>query len=253
MTDLFDAPTPGNYDASKNYLEELVGDGKKFKTVDDLARGKAESDAFINRLLEEQKQLRDDFNQVRAQLNQRTKLDEFLDKVNKPDSDTSGSDNNQNSNSGGANQAAFDPSKIDEIVDKRLSDKERERQAQSNANFVKEELQKAYGADYVTKLAEVAEDLGLSRERVNQLAATEPKALLRLVGVGQAQNTPQARPDVFSPPKSSGTFVPRVQNTEKNYAFYEDMRKKDPTRYWSPDVQVEIHKRAMELGEAFYS
>ena len=41
-TDLFDgAKDLGTFDPDKNYLEELVGEGKKFRSVDELAKGKA--------------------------------------------------------------------------------------------------------------------------------------------------------------------------------------------------------------------
>ena len=35
-------------DPNKNYLTELVGDGKKFKTQEELARGKYESDLYLS-------------------------------------------------------------------------------------------------------------------------------------------------------------------------------------------------------------
>jgi len=45
---------------SKTSLEELVGEGKKFKTVEDLAKGKLEADSFIAQLEGELKGVKGD-------------------------------------------------------------------------------------------------------------------------------------------------------------------------------------------------
>src|SRR4029450_8159059 len=74
MTDLFSDESDINVDPNKNYLEELVGEGKKFKTPEDLARGKAESDSFIERL---QKELHG----LRNELKSRLQLEEVVDRI----------------------------------------------------------------------------------------------------------------------------------------------------------------------------
>ena len=53
--DAFSTNTPTG-DTNPSPLAELVGDGKKFQTVEDLAKGKQESDAFIVKLQDENAQ-----------------------------------------------------------------------------------------------------------------------------------------------------------------------------------------------------
>src|SRR5688500_15910791 len=59
------------FDQDKDYFSELVGEDKKFKTPADLARAKAESDAFIERLKQENSGLRNE-------LKTRTTMEDFM-------------------------------------------------------------------------------------------------------------------------------------------------------------------------------
>jgi len=70
-------------DPSKNYLAELVGEGKKFKTQEDLARGKAESDAYIKILEKRSDELRNDYLKLRDDYSSRAKLEEVVDQLTK--------------------------------------------------------------------------------------------------------------------------------------------------------------------------
>ena len=65
--------------------EDLVGEGKKFKTIDDLAKGKAQADTHITNLEKELAELRQD-------LSARLTVEDFVSRVGKPRSE---SENNQ--------------------------------------------------------------------------------------------------------------------------------------------------------------
>lgn len=255
MTDLFQAPTTATeYNPDKDYFSELVGEGKKFKTPEDLAKGKAQSDAFIEQLKQEQAGLRADLENAITELKSRKSVEELMDRIQSSTTGTSTNSNgNTNTSDGDNNPPAFDPSKLDEIVEARLNKRETERAHQNNLLQVKTALQNQYGENYVTKLTETAEDLGLTKEALNAMAATQPKAFLKLMGVGNEQKAPAPRQgDLFAPPVSSQNFVPTANN-EKNFSHYEQLRKSDPTKYWSPQVQNEMFQAASRLGDRFYT
>src|SRR5258708_30783932 len=69
-------------DPSKNYLTELVGDGKKFKTHEELAYGKAQSDSYIKILERQMDQLKTDYNEARAEAASRARLEDLVNKIN---------------------------------------------------------------------------------------------------------------------------------------------------------------------------
>ena len=65
-------------DPNKDYLAELVGEGKKFKTDKDLARGKYEADLYVKTLERQLDELRNDHLKLREDYTARAKLEELL-------------------------------------------------------------------------------------------------------------------------------------------------------------------------------
>lgn len=226
--------------ATRNYLEELVGENKKFKTNDDLARGKAESDAFILKLQGELDGLRKD-------LTASTKLEQLLEKLqntppggNTPSGESEGNDS----------APKLDDHAIEQLVEKKLQDYERTNRTQTNVNAVKEQLLEVLGKDnFGTKLKDRILALGLTEKQYLDLASTSPQAAIKLIA-GERQQT-----QTYSIPSSSVSterFVPS-NGADRNFAFYEKLRKDNKSDYWSPKVQSQMHKDAQRLGEKFYA
>lgn len=252
MTDLFQ-PTPQDdiqdLDPNKNYYDDLVGEGKPFSTNEALARSKVESNLFIERLKTEQAGLR-------QELNSRVKMEEFLErlsdierhKLNSIQQTKSPTSNEQDGP--GAKQAdALTPEDITQLLDNKLSERERLNKATQNVELVKQKLQESLGPNYATKLEQMTNTLGLSKEFLNNVASTSPSAFLKLVGLDSQKQT-----DLFtSPPKNQLSTGFKPTTGEKNWDYFEDIRKKDPKKYWTPSVQNEMHLQAHKLGEAFKS
>lgn len=238
-------------DPNKDYLSEYVGEGKKFKTPADLAKAKAHSDAFIERLQREQAALRNE-------LNTRVKIEELMDRMS-TGKDTNGntSQGTQTSGEGGHEGTApknLSPEDIEKVVEQRLAKREQEARVTSNVQAVKDRLKAEYGDNFANELADRTAQLGLTREFVADIAKREPRALFALLGL-DAQPKANQQNDIFStPPRGSfNTAGFGIKDTEKKFADFEKIRKEDPTRYWSTQVQNELHKQAAKLGERFYS
>jgi hypothetical protein len=241
MTTLFEAPTAETVDPEKDYFSELVGEGKKFRDEKTLARSKVESDLFIKRLQEEMSGLR-------QELNTRMTLEQYMEKIK----DSPPPNPNQNTNSGNEGDAPLSLEKIEQIVEKKAQELAGRRIQEQNVLQVQEALKAHYGNDYVPKLEEATQSLGLSKEFMSNLAKEQPKAFLKLLGVGDKPNNPmKSDSGIFTPPQSNQTFRP--SGNTKNYAYYQNIKKTDPKTYWSASVQNEMHKSAMELQESFYS
>ena len=236
-------------DPNKNWLEEYVGEGKKFKDVADLAKGKANSDAFITRLQQETEGLR-------KELNTRIKLEEFMDRMNSQNSSganqatqTAGQGNQTD---GTASSATSTPD-IERLIEERLAQKAAELIEKQNLEASRNKLQEVFGKDYQADLERRTNELGLSKEFVGNLAKTQPKALFALLGLDVQQQS-RRNDDIFAPKSSMNTSgLGQSQTSEKNWAYFEKMRKQNPASYWSPQVQNEIHRNAERLGERFYS
>lgn len=240
-------------DPNKDYLSEYVGEGKKFKDPAELAKAKAHSDVFIERLQREQAALR-------SELNTRVKLEELMDRMSTTNTDRNVI--NQGIQKPGENGQDGTASKnlssddIERVIEQRLQAKEQERVVSNNVQTVKSRLVSEFGDNYVSELEVRTKALGLTKEFVADIAKREPRALFALLGLDSAPGTPKSQTDVFSaPPRSSvnSAGFGATGTQEKKFEDFEKIRKQDPTRYWSAQVQNELHKQAMKLGEKFYS
>lgn len=240
MPNLFAANPEFFIDPDKDYLAELVGEDKKFASPLELARGKAESDAHITRLEAEQSALRDE-------LATRLKYEEFLDKLNTLPLGTtpqlpSGGDTN-------LDKSALKPEDVERILEQKITQREADRSAQQNLGLVHNELQKAFGPNYTQHLKRQTQALGLSEQFVTHIAATNPRALFKMLDIGT-----EAKEDnsFVSPPKNQ-SFGPTPQGKAKGDSYYEEIRKTKPKEYWSPKIQNEIFEKIKEMGaEAYY-
>lgn len=213
-----------------NPLETLVGDGKKFQSVEDLAKGKLESDRFIAKLERELSELRKD-------LGTRITMEEFLERQNKPS--TNASPSAPKDTGEGDQSPKLKPEDIQRLVKETLTQTEQETRAARNFKIVKDKLQEVWGDNFAKVLTSKAEELEVGVKFLDNLAMTNPKAFFELVGVRG-----EARKDTYVPTPTTTVDAPRQTTGQlRTFADYERMRKENPSQYWSPRVQNEIHKR----------
>jgi len=234
--------TQDTVDEQTDYLAQLVGDDKKFKDIPSLARGKAEADAFIARLQREQQELREE-------LARRDRMGELIDRLenqNKPNQEQ----RQQDTPNGTDTDRQLDPAKLNEIVEDLITQREKRNSASQNITAVKKTLAEKLGPQYSEKLKQKASELGVSTDWMNSVAEQSPTAFYNLIGLNQS--APQ-RQDVFTPPQGQGRSSFEPSNVERNNTFYENIKKADPKKYWSPATQNQLHKDAIRLGEKFFS
>lgn len=229
-------------DPQKNYLEELVGDGKKFKTPEELARGKAEADAFIEQLKAEQAALRNE-------LNTKLSMEQYIDKMAGTGTSNTQTPNEPNGNQG-ENLQGLKPEDVERLIDQRVSAREAERIQAENLRTVKDTLSQQLGSDFTIKLKQIGQAVGMSEDDMTDMAKSRPKALIALVQA-QAGSQQTQKQDLFSPP--SGVNLPRGNTpVDRTQAYYDQLKARDPKEYWSPATQNQLHKDAIRLGERFF-
>lgn len=207
-----------------NPLEVLVGEGRKFRSVEDLARGKIESDNHIKRIQEENRLLREE-------MNSRARLEELVEKLSKPT--TPSNEHNQSHREPETSNAPSNITK-DEL-EKFYKEQRRKESEEKNLNDVVTELTKTFGSNWKSKVQEKARSLGLSDEDAFNLAKSKPKVLLELLG---NQRTAERNP--VAP--ASSVNLPNALNGVKDWAYYEKLRVENPKLYYSGPVQKEVLK-----------
>lgn len=249
MTDLFNAgtnDTQGNQNqdpvGEANPFEHLVGDGKKYKSKEDLAIAALHKDAHITRIEQENA----DF---RKRLEESMTVKSILDKL---DADRISSNPDQQDPEERTDQVvnAHKQQASDNVYDvarKVYIEEQQKAAAQRNQDTVVNELRKVWGNDLVSRLEARTAELGLSKEKVNELAATAPKALLTMM-IPAKQSVGDA-----SPPRSS--YVPQAdhQSGVRNKAYYDRLKKANPDLYKSEKLIKQRHDDAIKLGPAYFN
>ena len=244
MTDVFSDPKPEEQNSqspepqtAKDTLAQLVGEGKKFKTVEDLARGKLEADAFIETLKSEQMEMRQTLKEFEEQMQKMKTVGEVLSERKAQDQD--GNQPNQ-----------ITAEEIVKLVDERLTKQTTAQAAAANREKANAHILKYFNGDSAKArehVAKEAERIGVDRETLGELSAKSPEAFLRLVGIGQ----PKANPGVAF---DSAVNPDATEHTSqvRDAAYYSALRKKLGSRFYEQDIQQQRMRDRTALGDRFF-
>ena len=242
-TSLITQDDPQGLDQNKNYFEELVGEGKKFKSPEDLAKGKARSDLYIKHLEDRLDEMREDYLKVRDENVSRARLEELIDQLQTRQSTTSSTEPKAKE----VTKPTIDPEEFDNYFSAKMTQIKK----QENFNSVMGKLKEQYGDNYESVLKNRMEELDLDVPFVDELARNKPKAFFKTLGLDQPDVAP--RKDPFQTPlrtqHRSDSFAPQVE--KRTWSYYQKMRKENPKLYTDPKTQVQMHNDALELGDEF--
>jgi hypothetical protein len=156
---------------------------------------------------------------------------------------------------GNASNKTFSEEDISKLVEEKFTQAEIARAQANNLDLVRSSLMNTWGQDFVNNLKAKANELGVSEDFLDKLARNQPKAFLKLV---DAEATPQKKESVFFAPPTGmmNTKVNRVDgfapSGDRTKTYYDNLKAKDPSSYWSPNVQNQMHNDAIRLGEKFF-
>lgn len=214
-----------------NPLDELVGPGKKFATVDELAKSYGHGQNHIATLEAEAAQWRQG---IQEQIEQRQQT---------PPQGTPPSPQSE--------QRADEPN-LDDRIREALEARERENKLTKNVNEVSTRLVEVYGDPQKANEAVNAKaaELGVTVQFLMDSAAASPKAFYAQLGLDAAPRQAAApkgnvNPAALNALNQSRTAAPGT------YAYYEQLRKENSRLYNSPKIQLEMHKYALENPNFF--
>lgn len=235
---------------NQSVLDSLVGEGKKFKTQEDLAKGKVEADAFIVTLQNTINQLADELKQANVSADRKAHLENLmstLTNTTKNPSETKQGNQPQNpSNQSGSGLSHDDVVKLLE---------QRDAQAAQARNLAEayNPVRKVYGDKTDEVIAAKAKQLGMSVEQLENLAKTSPAAFLNVVGVNARDNSTRsmANHSSVNAVGGNGGHEPQVRNK----AYYDGLQKEMGSWKFATDakLQVQLHKDMQALGDAWDS
>lgn len=219
-------------------VAELVGEGKKFASVEDMARGKLEADAYIESLKAELDSLK----------NTNSKMDELLEAVKSGSVAEPVATSNPTPSNPTAKDTtpSFSPEDIEALVAKKLAETQNQQTREQNSRSVQEALSKAYGEKAREVVTTKMQELGMTEDQVTELAASNPKAFTSLfVGQSPAQTGPRF--------ESTRQVPPAQPHQGKGWSHFKEIRQKEPHRFYSPEVQKEFNEAADAMGDSFFT
>lgn len=243
MTDLFDTNQGDQNQITDADINAYIGQGGKFhredvnETLKELAKAKIESDRYVKTLEQGRDQLREDYLKALEAAQTGPQVKELLDQLKNTNTPV----NNQNTNEN-VNAPQLDPTKIDELVSNKLREYEATKRAQDNFNQVENKLKEAYGNNFRDVFQQKVREMGLSMDWAKQTALEYPQVLYKTLGLdqapaGQLQTPPTSR-------QRTDNFAPHVE--KRDWDYYEKMRASNPTLYWNPKTQVQLHQDSKE-------
>lgn len=222
----------------KEYFSELVGEGKKFADAESLARAKAEADWHIKRIERENAE-------IRRELTTRQRVEEMLDRMQNSQRNNQSNDLQQDDlENGDDTRTALTAEDVERLLEQR----ERANSRKQNLTEVENVLKDKLGPNYSQKVRTLTQDLGLDANKAKELAADNPKAFIRLLGLDNTQT------ERFEPPvrnQVNTAFRPTSTN-KKNFAYYEGIRKQQPDKFLPAKYQLEMEREALAQGDNFY-
>lgn len=234
-------------DPDKDYLQELVGENKKFKTDKDLAKGKYESDLYIKTLEKRLDEMRSDYLKMREDNAARAKLEELVDQLGNHNKQPTSSNAPTLVNEGLKEKSGIDMKEFDSLVDSKLLSYERQKKQTENFDGVKSKLREAWGNNYTSILKDKMVELNLTEEFVNDLAKNHPTVLYKTLELDQRkQESFQAPP---RPTQRTDNFAPT--GNKRTWSYYQNLKKTNPDLYWNPKTTSQMHLDAQTLGTAF--
>lgn len=220
-------------------LDTLVGEGKKYKTAEELAVAYANADGHIGTLTTELQEIRKDLD---GRLNAAEILKELKEIQMKP-----------NESQSAQTAPVLDEGKIAELVKSTVSEMDVEGKKAQNRMEVSERLAREWGGLEPSKvmLTQKAAELGVTVGFLSGVVESSPNAFYQLVGLTGA---PAARAtpgpgDVANQrvgTNDNGGPGGHVDASENDWSFWQKMRREDFHRYNS----AAMHNRRFELIQA---
>lgn len=230
---------------NKDYLAELVGEGKKYANEKELAKAYAHADTYIKVMEKRVDDSRDMYLKLRDESAAQTQLEDLLKKFDNKQQQLASSDNTNDANEVNR-EPAIKPEAVKDLVSQGIREYEETKRAEENLKTVKAKLTERFGENYSSVVRDRIKELDLSDKDVDFLARKSPNALINALGLNET------KVETFqTPPKSAVNFKPQGA-PKRTLSYYQEMKKTNPKLYLDRNIAIQMDKDAHELGEAFF-
>lgn len=146
-------------------------------------------------------------------------------------------------------QTTLTPETIESLVEKTLTQRERNNTTKQNLAEVEKSLEEAFGTEASTMVKSKATELGLSLSKLQEIAGDSPSAFMALVGQPKPKETNKL------PRSGTNTEAMTFNNPtgKRDFKYYNQLRRDNPRLYHTSDLRQQMMKDRIEMGESFFS
>lgn len=227
-----------------SFLDKLVETkGENWRDPETLAKGKLEADGYIKNLEDQLVQMRED---MKKQDYQADLLAQLQNKATETTTVNNGESNNNNGSINTQNTTGVvDEDTLKSLVEKTLTQREKNSTVQQNLSQVDKELESSFGTEAAATVQKKAEELGISMDRLRDIASESPSAFFTLIGQPEKTFSPMVQGSV----RTEG--VNMQASTDRNWSYYQNLRRENPNQYYSPKIQQQLIQDKMKMGDKF--
>lgn len=227
----------------ESFLQKLVeAKGENWKDPEVLAKGKLEADGYIKTLEDQLAQMRED---MKKQDYQAQLLEQLQNKATETATVDTATPNNIGSTETQNTTASLSENDLESLVEKTLVKREQDSVIKQNLSQVDQELVNSFGTEAEATVRNKAQELGMSMERLRDIAAESPTAFFALIGQPQKTFSPMVQGSV----RTEG--VNMQASNARDWNYYQNLRRENPNQYYSPKVQQQMLQDRIKMGEKF--
>jgi hypothetical protein len=223
--------------AQSEMVAVLVGEGKKYKTFDDLAKAYVNADGFIEQLKAENRELKEKVVAAKT-------VDDVLERLQQQPATQQGDSP--------VAQTGVGVADLTKLVEATVTGLETQKQRKENMLRADALMKEAFGEKAAVKFAEVAVTPELHKVYTD-LAAVDPVKFVSLFTGASAKNTTAADTGgVNTTVNYSSTNPSSRMNTQGTKEYYDNVRRTKPSLYYSQEFQLNMDTTVRKNPDLYY-
>lgn len=192
-----ETPKPSSNDGLADLLGNIRNENgeQKYKDVETALAALKSSQAFIEQLKREKREIEDKFSQTKADLERMGTIDDYVKRLqsnpaaNEPPKETP------------KGEGSLSEEQVARMLEQRLTEREQRAVESANLQRVEAELRKAHGDNAVTFIQQKAQELGMTVPELQALAKRTPAAALQIFGAAPGKPNAPSQSSVYPPRK----------------------------------------------------
>lgn len=226
----------------QSFVDQLVATkGDNFRDPEAMAKSLLEKENHIKKVEAENAAYRE--SQTKADFGQ-----ELLKEL-RSQTPASGETVKTETNTGGATEVTpqTGPEDIKKLIEEAITTRESESSKAQNIAQVDKTMTERFGDQAQAELVKRSSELGMSVEKLSEIAGESPTAFLKLIGEAPAVQT-------NSTVKSAvNTAALSNESGKRDWSFYKELMRTDEKRYRSRAVQDQMEKDLNDMGDSFWN